>query len=297
MDSLRMTERPGLRSPYWIGAFTGWADAQESATEAVRYMVRQLQAKKFAEIDAEEFYDFTAVRPVAFFDEAGVRRIRWPANNFYYWTSEGGEKEVVFFVGTEPSLKWRTFTGLLLSAVAPYRMRTMMTLGALNDALPHTREASVTGSANRPELDLPLEGMSLGPSRYAGPVGITSAFLEGCNEAGLAHLSLWAHAPHYVQRSPNYTVTKALVQRLNRVLGLNVPLGELEAKAQEFTTEVTTQVSKSVEASAYVKKLERLYDEALTQRRVQELPTGESAVRDVEEFLRRGEDGGRPGGS
>lgn len=289
-----MIERPALLRPYWIGAFTGWADAQEAATEAVRYLVQQLGAKKFAEIDAEGFYDFTAVRPIAFFDDAGVRRIRWPVNSFYYWVSQSGEKEIVFFVGTEPSLQWRTYTGLLLSAVAPYRMRTMMTLGALNDALPHTREATVTGSANRPDLDLPLEGMRVGPSRYAGPVGISSVFLEGCTQAELPHLSLWAHAPHYVQRSPNYTVAKALVQRLNSLLGLQVPTQELEAKSAEFEAEVTGQVSKSVDASAYVKKLERLYDDAVVQRRSQELPSAESAVRDVEEFLRRREDGAPP---
>ena len=63
MDGLIIHETPQPKLPTMIVAFAGWPDAAESATRAARYLVRKLPAKKFAEIDPEDFYEFTTVRP------------------------------------------------------------------------------------------------------------------------------------------------------------------------------------------------------------------------------------------
>ena len=63
MDGLILHEMPEPKLPTMIVAFAGWPDAAEAATTAVRHLVQTLPAKKFAEIDPEEFYDFTIVRP------------------------------------------------------------------------------------------------------------------------------------------------------------------------------------------------------------------------------------------
>lgn len=55
-------------------AFSGWPAAAEAATRALRYLVRNLGATKFAEIDPEEFYDFTVVRPHLRKGKAGGNR-------------------------------------------------------------------------------------------------------------------------------------------------------------------------------------------------------------------------------
>ena len=45
MDGLTVHEEPGNSFPTMIVAFAGWPDASESATTAVRFMVRKLSAK------------------------------------------------------------------------------------------------------------------------------------------------------------------------------------------------------------------------------------------------------------
>ena len=277
-------ERPELRKPTWIGAFVGWADAQEGASQAVRYLIKHLPATKFAELDPEEFYDFTAVRPHVSYSDSGERLLKWPSNEFFYWSSEDGSQELILFLGTEPSLKWRAYTQTLLSVVEPYDMQLMVNAGSLLDALPHTREATLTGSANKEELKAQLEGVRIRRSTYQGPVGVTSAFMDACTKAGLNYVSLMGHAPHYVQRGPNYKVSKAIVHRINQMLDLNVSLEELEELSKSFEEEVTKSIRSSVEVSAYVKRLERQYDGRETPG--EELPTPESAVQDVEQFLR-----------
>ena len=71
---------PRLRTPVMIAAFEGWNDAGEAASLAVAHLARASKAVVFAEIDPEEFFDFTQVRPdVALAD--GVRRIVWPGRS------------------------------------------------------------------------------------------------------------------------------------------------------------------------------------------------------------------------
>jgi proteasome assembly chaperone (PAC2) family protein len=261
----------------------GWADAQEGGSQAVRYLIDHLPATKFAELDPEEFYDFTAVRPHVSYTEDGERILKWPSNEFFYWSSEDGSRELILFLGTEPSLKWRTYTQTLLSVVEPYDMQLMINAGSLLDALPHTRDATLTGSANKEELKVKLEGVRIRRSTYQGPVGVTSAFMEACTKAGLDYVSLMGHASHYVQRGPNYKVSKAIVHQINEMLSLNVSLEELEELSKTFEEDVTKSIRSSVEVSAYVKRLERQYDGRETG---EELPTPESAVEGVEQFLR-----------
>ncbi len=294
MDYLTYLERPKLRKPTWVGAFIGWADAQEGASRALRHLIDFLQARKFAELDPEEFYDFTAVRPMAFNDASGQRVIRWPSNEFFHWTSPDGAKELILFLGTEPGLKWRTYIDTILSVAEPYDVEVVLNLGSLMDAIPHTRDALLSGSVNKEPLKERLAGLRTMGSGYQGPVGITSVLMDACTKRGLGYMSLWAHAPHYVQRTPNYKVAKALTARLNLLLGVRVPLDELERRAQAFEAEVTKAISSSVEVSAYVKRLEHQYDAARSQG--EQLPTPEAVIQELEAFLNQERPGGEQPG-
>jgi PAC2 family len=62
MDTIVVDELPPVRKPVFVVAFRGWNDAGEAATLAIRHMVDAWEAKEFANIDAEDFYDFTGRR-------------------------------------------------------------------------------------------------------------------------------------------------------------------------------------------------------------------------------------------
>ena len=84
MTPLRVVETPELHEPTLITAFAGWSDAGRAATAAVGYLIERWHANRMAEIDPEEFYDFTQVRPMVRYVEGDYRRIDWPENAFYY---------------------------------------------------------------------------------------------------------------------------------------------------------------------------------------------------------------------
>src|SRR5690606_4148638 len=62
-DHVRWSRRPDLRSPVVLAAFSGWNDAGDAATSALATLGQEWGAEPFADIDPEEFFDFTANRP------------------------------------------------------------------------------------------------------------------------------------------------------------------------------------------------------------------------------------------
>ncbi len=286
VENLRLLESPELRKPILISAFAGWADAQEGGTRCVRYLIRHLGATKYAEIDPEEFYDFTTVRPVAFNTPEGERSIRWPKNELYYLKREHADNDLLFLLATEPSLRWRTYVETLFQAWQGQEVRYVLNVGSLMDATPHTRETAISGMTASSDLEVVLAGLRIVKTKYQGPIGITSVFMEACGRKELGYINLWGHAPHYVQRAPNYKVTLALVRWMISAFNLDLSVERLERRSDQFEDEVTKAISASVEMSSYVKRLERQYDEAISGGGA--LPSGEALVKDIEDQLRQG---------
>ena len=285
MEYLTIHSEPSGGAGYLITAFKGWPDAGEGASSAIRYLMRKLGVKKAAELDPEEFYDFAQVRPQTSITREGLRVIKWPANEIHYWDSGEPSTSLLFLLGVEPSLKWKTFAGAILDAAQRWNVHTVIQLGALLDAVPHTKAVRITGTSSRAEQRDALDRYDVHPSSYQGPTGITSAVMEACPARELSYANMWGHTPHYLQAAPNYKVSYALVSLLSRLLGFQVPLDELSAAAATFEREVDKAVNNDPQISAYVSKLEQRYEES--EELVDgEMPQPEELVKELEEFLK-----------
>ncbi len=286
MDGLIEYESDDLNLPTMIVAFGGWPDAAEAATRAIRYLARKLPAKKFAEIDPEEFYDFTVTRPHTRVNRRGQRVIRWPRNDFYRYVDEqDSSRNLLLFVGTEPNLRWRAYSNIVTNVAVRNGVDLVISLGALLDAVPHTREPRVTGRASSTALTDKVKWLGIQNSGYQGPTGIHTAFTDACNRRGLEHASIWGHSPHYVQTSPNPQVSHALLAKLNSLVDFDVDLDELRLAGEAFEEDVSKAIAKQSKVSAYVDKLERRYD-ASHQPDDQEMPEPDEMVKELEQFLR-----------
>lgn len=288
MSYLSIHQKPDTKFDHLIVAFAGWPDAGESATSTIKYLLRQLQATKFAEIDPEEFYDFTQERPRSYRTKDGRRRVRWPANEFYSWrapmpTDEGISRGALFFVGVEPNLKWRTFSETIANLALDMGVKTVVHVGALLDAVPHTRKVKLTGSSTLPLLQEALESANIGTSNYQGPTGISTAVMDTCTRKGMSYASLWGHTSHYLQAAPNYRVCYTLAETISRILRLPVDLNELRTAAEKFDSEVVAAIGKDEQLASYVKKLEDRFDESLADT---PMPEPADIVRELEQFLR-----------
>jgi predicted ATP-grasp superfamily ATP-dependent carboligase len=284
MDGLIVHETPDTTLPTMIVAFAGWPDAAEAATRAVRYLVRKLPARKFAEIDPEEFYDFTVVRPQTRVNRRGERTIKWPANDLYYFPHEDENRRFLLFVGTEPNLRWRKYSTILTSVAEQYGVKLIVSLGALLDAVPHTRDPRITGRASTNELNQKAAWLGIRNSGYQGPTGIHSAFMEACATLEVPNASIWGHCPHYVNTSPNPRVSLALLEKLRSLVDFEIDFKELRISGEAYVSEVNKAISGQSDVLSYVKRLEQKHDDANAP--VEEIPSPESMVEELEEFLR-----------
>ena len=294
MDHLIIDEFPSLQSPIMVVSFSGWPDAQEAATGAVRHLAKQLPTKKFAMIDPEEFYVFTRIRPQVGNNDYGEREVRWPANEFSYWHDDSSERDILLFTGVEPQLKWRTYAATIVDVAIQHNVEMVIVLGSLLDGIPHTREPRITGSANVKNVEELMEQYALQPSGYEGPTGITSALMEECARNGLKYSSLWGHAPHYLQTSPNPRVSIALVKQIASVLGLDINLDELQESCEPYDRRVLKTIATDVEAVNYIQGLEEKYDQTVEMRFEEpqdELPSSDVVIEELEAFFRQNNQG------
>ncbi|WUR83915.1 PAC2 family protein [Streptomyces phaeochromogenes] len=277
---------PELVDPVMVAAFEGWNDAGDAASTAVAHLDREWKGEVFAALDAEDYYDFQVNRPTVWLD-GGVRKITWPTTRLSV-VRVGGEKprDLVLVRGIEPSMRWRSFCNELLGFAHELGVELVVILGALLGDTPHTRPVPVSGVTSDPDL---ARTMDLEETKYEGPTGIVGILQEACTHAGVPAVSLWAAVPHYVSQPPNPKATLALLNRLEDLIDMRIPLGELPEDARAWQLGVDQLAAEDSEVAEYVQTLEEARDTA-------ELPeaSGEAIAREFERYLRR-RDGGGPG--
>jgi proteasome assembly chaperone (PAC2) family protein len=284
LDPIRILQTPELREPTLIAAFAGWSDAGGAATAAAQYLVERWRAKRFAEFEAEEFYDFTQLRPTVRY-EGDVRRIDWPENAFSF--HETPERDLIIFNGIEPHLHWKSYTQSFIDILQRFNVKLVVTLGALFVEYPHTRPLRITGNAPDPDMQA-RAGIYTRGGRYQGPTGISGVLGATFRELDLPAASIWANVPHYVSASPNPPATLAILKSLSAMLAVEIPLGRMVRASAAFDSQLSEATSKNTEVSEYVRTLEERVDaEAATDEPRPELPAPEMIVEDIEEFLRR----------
>jgi len=261
MDEVEFHREPPTDVPTMVTAFSGWIDAGEAATDAMRFLVRQLAAEPLATIDLEDFVDFTQDRPVVRLTAAGERTIRWPRSAFWLWQPPGPRAGLLLFRGLEPQRRWRTYATLLLDVAARCGVQRIVSLGAMFADLPHTRPPRVTDSSTAPHWHAQLEAWGMARrSRYEGPTGIASVMLDAARRRGMASLTVMGQAPHYLQRTTNPAMRQALLSVVARLLDLELDVSPLDAAVQAFRTRCDQAMAQDAATQAYVRQLEQAYD-------------------------------------
>jgi predicted ATP-grasp superfamily ATP-dependent carboligase len=269
---------PELVDPVMLCAFEGWNDAGDAASGAVLHLEDVWTATQIAEFDPEDYYDYQVNRPEIVFDE-GARSVVWPTTRISVARIPLATRDVVLVHGIEPSMRWRQFSRELLSVAHDLGVEMIVTLGALLADTPHTRPVPVSGTSGDLEL---AERLGYEPSTYEGPTGIVGVLQDACSSAGIPSVSLWAAVPHYVAAPPCPKATLALLARIEDLLDVPVPLGDLPEEARAWQIGVDELAAEDEEITAYVRQLEEAVDTA-------ELPeaSGDAIAREFERYLRR----------
>jgi proteasome assembly chaperone (PAC2) family protein len=283
---------PVLTDPVLIAAFEGWNDAGDAASGALEHLALSWNAEPLVEIDPDDYYDFQVNRPTVTLTAGQQRRVEWPTTRISFCRPPGAAFDVVLVRGIEPNMRWRAFCHELLGIMGELGVQTAITLGALLSDSPHTRPVPVTGSSYDPAsaARYGLEG-----SKYEGPTGIVGVLQSMCVGIGIPAISFWAAVPHYVSQPPNPKATVALLHRIEEVLDVPVPMGELPGQADDWQKLVDEMAAEDEEVTEYIRNLEQRDDEGELRE-----TSGDVIAKEFERYLRRrdnGPGGGSAGGS
>jgi proteasome assembly chaperone (PAC2) family protein len=269
-----------------VCSFRGWNDAAAAASTALGSIANSLDAEPIATVDPEEYFDFQSTRPTITMDEGQTRRIEWPENNFYAVRVPAADRDLVLLDGTEPNLRWRTFSETIATAADALGVEMVITLGALIAEVSHTLPVPITGLASSSEL---VEELELERSNYEGPTGIVGVMHDLCRQNGIDSASLWAAVPHYVAAVPNPKAALALLRRLEGLTGIAVEASELEEETADYEEQIGRAVAANPEIEELVTRIEAEQSDLLDGET--EMPNADSLAREFQRFLRqRGKD-------
>lgn len=278
-----------------VVAFEGWNDAGEAASAAIKTLQEQLDVFPLHTVDPETYYDFQFNRPTIGFDETGNRSLTWPTTVLFaplvpsqdslthseehLLDATGANAGNIYLLqGVEPSRNWVTFTNEILDVALAADISAIVLLGALLADVPHTRAISTFISSENAAV---RHELSIERSNYEGPVGILSVIAAAAEEADIPTVSIWASVPHYVHQSPSPKATLALIDKLEEIIDVVIPRGDLVREASEWEENINKLAAEDEEMSQYISQLEQARDMVDSPE-----ASGESLAQEFERFLR-----------
>ncbi len=293
MEEIIYLERPVLNKPYLIMGFEGWPNAGEISSFALQHLVDHLGARRFASIPTESFYQMSSLRPIAIIKEGRLVELKSPGNHFYY-VKGLPSNDLIFFLGVEPHFRWNVFTDLILDLAERFHVMQLFTIGGTYDYVPHTSSPVVSSLFNHEELRERVTQAGLGLTEYSGPISIHTFLLEAAKKRDLRAISLWGHAPQYLQ-TRNVKLVCAVLKRMADLTEIKIDLSELEKAADYFDQQINQLVEEDPKLQEVISKLEEVYrgSESIRQPLKKKEGLKEDKVVYIQAFLRKPEDEGK----
>lgn len=295
-DNLTILRQPRLREPTLVAGFAGWLDGGGAAMGTLEYLIKKLKATRFAQIHAENFHVYQVpgmemMRPLIKTAEGLVEIIHTPVNDFFYWKNpRTGAGDVILLLGTEPNMRWNEYIGALLNFAEKMKVKRIYSVGGVLGGVPHTRQPQVSCSVSHPELKKALAPYAVRFSNYTGPGTFQSYLVAICHKFHMPAIHLTARAVYYPEFSIgisfNPKAIHALLQRLTRLLDMDLDVSDLVQAGLELEAKLNSMAKQNPKLQSYVEELERNY----TELKLEEGPLKgqpEDFVRDAEEYLRR----------
>lgn len=296
LDHIRWIRRPELRRPYVIAAFTGWNDAADAASMALRHLIETAHAIPLAEVDPEEFTDFATIRPHVRLNDDSHRHIVWPTVSL--WTLSIDDVDLILVLGPEPALSWKRFCRQVIGVAQTYNAAGIVSLGALLADVPHRQATQVIGTSTDEEW---IDAYDLQRSRYEGPTGIVGVLNDMASRSGLLSGALWAAVPAYAAQISSPKAAAALLGRLSGIVGTNVPTRHLDEESHAYEHQVDELISQDASLAKYLERLENMDDDDyddddderiedrdvyISDEMVDSMVDSDSLMEEVERFLR-----------
>ncbi len=221
------------RSPHGtvlLMAFSGWNDACNSAIDVIEHLADAYGAQPLGQVPPGAYYDLKEHRPMVTVGADGRRVVSWATTEVLL--AKHPQADLILVRGPEPNFRWEEFCAEILTIVAPLAPELAIALGAVSADIPHNRDLPARAFTQNPELAARLSAET---TAHEGFTGITGIAADACDDSGIPSLRAWVTVPSYVSTPVCPKATLALVVELQRLLGLDIDLGDLRERSQQWS--------------------------------------------------------------
>jgi proteasome assembly chaperone (PAC2) family protein len=280
---------------------SGWVNGGDVSVGGIDYLIKQLHAKKFAEMPVSRYHIYQVpgvenLRPVFKMQDGVIMEAHFPKNEFYYALNPASEHDIILFQGAEPSLNWEEYADAVVSLANEYRAYRLITFGGILDRSPYTRQPRISCTCTSTKVKNEMQKYNVTFSSRQGPASFNLMLLHTCQARGLEGLNLTVRAPYYpefnvaIDYSPKSV--KAVLIRLSHLMGVEVNLEELNKTITELEGKLDFIRQQNPQFNTYVEELEKNYVEMPYEEPLD--ISAHDAIRFAEDLLRKHQD--RPQG-
>ena len=250
---------PELRDPHVFAMVRPWVDVGSVGTLTLNRLERYLASKELGRlVRPGEFFDFTRYRPTIRIVD-GQREVKIPNTIIRYAKTEAGP-DYMFFHLLEPHSNGEDYTDSLLEVVKHFNVKRYCRIGAMYDAVPHTRPLLVTGTLGSVQPNRQVPNFKIRRSSYQGPTTIMNLLSDGIDTTDIEALSFMVHLPQYVQLEEDYAGTSRMIEVLSAVYdSIPADLAPLRRGQRQYR-ELSASLERNAELKDLIQQMEAYYD-------------------------------------
>ena len=253
---------PELKNPHVFAMVRPWVDVGSVGTLTLTRLEHFLGSKELGRlVQPGKYFDFTRYRPTMRLVQ-GQREVTVPNSIIRYSTSEEGS-DYLFLHLMEPHANSEEYTDSILDVIKHFGVQRYCRLGAMYDAVPHTRPLLVTGTLGDVPQIKEVPNFKVRRSTYQGPTTIMNLVSEGIEKMGVEAINFMVHLPQYLQLEEDYTGTSRMIEVLSSVYA-NIPsdLAPIRRGQRQYR-ELSSAVERNSELKQLIQQMEAYYDAQL----------------------------------
>ena len=280
---------PQLKEPHVFAMVRPWVDVGSVGTLTLNRLERFLGSKELGRLARPgTFFDFTRYRPNMRLVD-GKREVKIPNSIIRYAITENGP-DYLFLHLMEPHSNGEDYTDSILELVNHFKVKRYCRLGAMYDAVPHTRPLLVTGSLGDVPQNRPVANFKIRQSTYQGPTTIMNLLSEGVEKADIESINFMVHLPQYVQLEEDYAGTSRMIEVLSSVYdSIPADLAPVRRGQRQYR-ELNSTLDRNSELKTLIRQMEAYYDAQVDSEEASSTSTQEPASAtqlspEIEKFL------------
>jgi len=255
-SGFQINTHPALDRPLLIAGFDGWGNAMNIASGMAAYLIRKLNAQRFAGINSDLFYHYDENRPFVNVKDGELKSLSHPGGSFFAVQTDSARRDLIILQADEPNLRWLYFADELFSLCERLGVTTIITLGSMYDNVLHT-DRIVSGIASTQDLTRRLKEKNVRSVSYQGPSAIHSTLMQKGAQKGFQCLSLWSHCPYYLQGATHYGLLSHLGLLLSFLGEFELDTSDLEANWKELNKQIQALIEETPGLQSVIDELRK----------------------------------------